>query len=95
MKHESNRPTKYAIQTVVPDGTTEILLFPSELRTFKAITWDGKINGECSTIAFRKAKTNPDVALFVEIYASEMQSARGSKPRRLWIEKGVEVWGWL
>jgi hypothetical protein len=74
---------------------SEVLFFPGELRTFKAIAWDGKINSECTTTAFRKAESNPDLNQFVEIHASEMQSARGSKPSRLWIEKGVEVWGWM
>lgn len=80
-------------------ATAIILEFPSAIKTFRAIGWNGKIHDECSTTAFRRAAVNPDPEKFVEIDDNEMKSARGSYPSRLWIETAnsqtVEVWGWL
>ena len=64
------------------------------MKTFKAKDWNGKIDGECTTAAFRRAYTNPDPDKFIEI-DDEMKSSRGTPANLLWIQNGVEVWGWL
>ncbi len=74
---------------------SNILEFPAPMKAFRHIAWNGKIASDCGTIPFRRATTNPDASKFEEIPMDAMKSARGTAATMLYVEGGVQIWGWL
>lgn len=67
----------------------DVIAFPAPMKTFRVRTWNGK-KGDFTCKPFCRATVNPDPSRLDEVEASEMGDAT-----RLFIENGVEVWGWL
>ena len=74
---------------------SNIIEFPAAMKCFRHTAWNGKIAEDCGTIPFRRATVNPDPAKFTECALDEMKSARGTAATMLYIEGGVQIWGWL
>lgn len=74
---------------------TNVIEFPSAMKSFRNTAWNGKIAQDCGTIPFRRATVNPDPSKYVECQLEDMKSARGTAASMVYIEGGVQVWGWL
>lgn len=74
---------------------SNIIDFPAPMKCFRHIAWDGKIASDCGTIPFRRATVNPDPAKFEEVTIEDFKSKRGTAASCLYIEAGVQIWGWL